>query len=386
MRSIFVGVSLFVVGACQQPSPEPTELAQGATLLDASDTSLSAAFRKDDVVIYMEAVRGRPTAEMFQGDPNSPQFEIDVRFIADNGRIFYSRRGGDNFVDPSWADDLEAQGELPMSRESNGMLFDMADEAAMILSDDSTLILGARAEVLAPELDAIVSIGRQAPGTFAMMVDERVKQGLAMTDVEYGKSNGPEAYDTDLPAGYYYIALHSDDLEGSPWGWHSATRLYRWDGYWAVANDFCNHGRCPYESGMPQRSIVQIANAGYKQPFRMHSCNTGYGLYSDDGGHNCHDDSRLQMASYVYGNGHQADPGWSYWCNGKDDDSDISVNIWGWEIDNSGYPEATTSSKKGYTHPHMCRNQGIHGYNSRAGCYCDAGCQDRNDCCIDGPY
>lgn len=384
MRS-YLGVSLLLLGACQDARPEPTELAQGATILEASDTALSAAFRKDNVVIYLEAIRGQPTPPQFQGDPLSPQFEIDVRMLADNGRIFYSRRGGDAFIDPSWAEDLDAQAELPPSRESNRILFDMADEVAGVLTDDSTRILGERAKVLAPELDAIVAIGRQAPGTFAMMVDERIERGLATTDVEYGKSTGSESSDEDQAAGYYYLGLHADDLEGSPAGYHSATRLYRWDGHWAVANDFCNHGRCPYENGMPQVGWVQ-AGDGYKPSFRVHSCNTGYGLYSDDGGHNCHDDSRLQMASVMYGNGHQKDPGWSYWCNGADDDSDISVNIWGWEVDNSGYPQATTNAKKGYTHPHMCRNQNNRGYNSKAGCYCDQACLTHDDCCVDGPY
>ncbi|MGE0400607.1 MAG: hypothetical protein AB7T06_28110 [Kofleriaceae bacterium] len=378
-------MSILCLGACQQSRPEPTELAQGTTILESSDTSLAAAFRKDDVVIYMEALRGGPTAPMFQGDPLSPQFEIDIRFVADNGRIFYTRRGGDGFIDSTWADDLEAQNALPLSRESNRLLFDMANEAADELAEGSTRLLGERAKVLAPELDAIVAIGRQAPGTFDMMVDERIKAGLAMNEIPYGKSNGPEAPDVDVGEGYYAMSLHADDLEGSPWGYHSATRLYRWEGYWATATDFCNHGRCPYENGMPSVGWVQ-AGDGYKPAFRVNSCNTGYGLYSDDGGHNCHDDSRLQMASVMYGNGRQSDPGYSYWCNGKDDDSDISVNIWGWELDNSGYPQATTNSKKGYTHPHFCRNQNNHGYNSKAGCYCDASCLTYGDCCIDGPY
>jgi hypothetical protein len=383
MRNVVVGLSLLFVG-CQESRTEPTELAQGATILETTDSTLAAAFRKDNVVIYLEAKRGGSTAPQFQGDPNSPQFEIDVRLIADNGRVFYTRRGGDAFVDPTWGAELDEQTELPLSRESNRVLFEMADEAATALADDTTL-LGERAAVLAPELDAIVEIGRQAPGTFDMMVEARIERGLAMTDVEYGKSTGEESHDADLPAGYYYIALHADDLENSPAGYHSATRLYQWAGYWAVAHDFCNHGRCPFENGMPQKGTVQ-AGDGYKPAFRVWSCNTPYGLYSDDGGHNCHDDSRLQMASVMWGNGGQKDPGTSYWCNGKDDDSDISVNIWGWEIDNSGYPETTTSAKKGYTHPHMCRNQGQRGYNTKAACWCDASCVTYGDCCIDAPY
>ncbi len=377
MRSFLVGVSLFATTACQEPRPEPTELAQGATILETTEMSLAAAFRKNDVVIYMEALRGAPTPDQFQGDGVSPQFEMDVRFIADNGRVFYSRRGGDAFIDPTWADDLQVQAELPASRESNRLMFEMADEAAAALADMQL--------ASTPELDTIVAIGRQAPSTFDAMVEARIDRGLAMTDVEYGKSTGPEAPDVDVPPGYYYLALHADDLEGSPAGYHSATRLYRWDGYWAVANDFCNHGRCPNENGMPQRGWVQ-AGDGYKPWFRINACNTGYKLYSDNGGHNCHDDSRLQMASVMFGHNRQADPGWSYWCNGQDDSSDISVNIWGWETDNSGYPETTTSAKKGYTHAHMCRNQNIRGWNSRANCGCDNACTDRGDCCVDAPW
>ena len=370
-----VSLCLLLVAACEPSTPEPTDLQQGVTVLEATASRVSAAYRSGDIVIYLQTVQGKATP--YQGDAKSPKFEIDARLVADNGRIFYARRGGDAFIDPTWVDDLEAQNALPASRESNRILFDMADEAGAALSDLTI-------EEAKPQLDALITIGRLSPGTFEMMVEQREAAGLPMKDVAYGSSNGPEAPDTTLGANYYYIALHAADLDNSPWGYHSATRLYRWDGYWAGAIDFCNHGRCPLEMG--QVGIVQIANSGLKPAFRMDSCNTGYALYSDNGGHNCHDDSRLQMAGYVYGNGHQKDPGTAYWCNGQDDSTDISVNIWGWEVDQNGYPQTDANANKGYTHPHFCRNQNNHGYNGAAGCYCDSACLTYNDCCIDGPY
>ncbi|MEO7095047.1 MAG: hypothetical protein ABI175_17440 [Polyangiales bacterium] len=375
MRKL-VGLSLLLVAACEPSTPEPTELAQGVTVLEATASRVSAAYRSGDLVIYLQSVQGKATP--YQGDPKSPQFEIDARLVADNGRIFYIRRGGDSFIDPTWTADLDAQSALPPSRESNRVLFDMADEAGAALSDLS--ITEARTQI-----DTLIATARLAPGTFEMMVEQRAAAGLPeMKEIAYGSSNGPEASDVQLGANYYYMALHAADLDNSPWGYHSATRLYRWDGYWAGAVDFCNHGRCPLE--MPQVGIVQTANSGLKPAFRIDACNTGYGLYSDNGGHNCHDDSRLEMAGYAYGNGHQKDPGNAYWCNGNDDSTDISVNIWGWETDQSGYPNTTTDSNRGYNNPQMCRTQNNHGYNGAAGCYCDSACVNYNDCCLDGPY
>jgi len=80
------------------------------------------------------------------------------------------------------------------------------------------------------------------------------------------------------------------------------------------------------------------------------ACSTGYGMWSDDGGHNCHDDARVQLASFVYG---ASNNGSQWWCNGEDDDTDISVNVLGFELDQDGSAECNDSSTMGYNHPNM---------------------------------
>ncbi|MBA3459868.1 MAG: hypothetical protein H0T46_07895 [Deltaproteobacteria bacterium] len=379
---------LLLTAACDPSTPEPSELPQGVTVLEASDTLLSAAYRQADVVVYMQSTRGKLAPASYQLDPANPVYEVDARFIADDGRIFYTRRGGDHFNDPTWEKELVAQAELQPTRTSNRLLFDMADEATALLFEETGKQHGNdRAVAVEPQITALVAIGRQGPGLFEQMVDDRKATALPgmQNEVAYGGTGGPESIDANLGANYYYLGLHAKDIDNSPAGYHSAIRIYAWQGYWAVVNDFCNHGRCPSE--IPQVGIVQIANAGYKPSnWTGWTCNTGYSAYSDGGGHNCHDDSRLLMASYVYGNGKQKDPGWANWCNGQDDDTDISVNIWGFEVDQSGYPNTTDDQNRGYTHPHTCRRSNNHGYNGNAGCYCDSACLTYNDCCVDGPW
>ena len=372
-----------VLTACTSSTPEPKDLPQGLSVLDATDTSLTAAYRKGDVAIFVETHRGKPRPATYQTDPNRTQYEVDLRVSADDGRTFYVLRGGDRFVDPTWATQLAAQMQTPGSRVSNAALFDMAHQAGIELAAQRDEL-----DALVPQVDTVIAFGKHAPELWARMLELRSASGMPDLDgeVAYGGTSGPEPGEHGYGANYYYIQLHAADIDGSPAGYHSAVRLQAWNGSaWGVAADFANHGRSPSE--MPWVNTLQIENYGWKgSDWMTWTCNTGYATYSDDGGHNCHDDSRLEMASYVFGNGHQKDPGWSYWCNGADDDTDISVNIFGWELDHSGYPNTSADYEKGYLHPHTCRGQNNHGFNGAAGCYCDQACLQYNDCCIDGPY
>jgi hypothetical protein len=93
-------------------------------------------------------------------------------------------------------------------------------------------------------------------------------------------------------------------------------------------------------------SLTMIA----KPDWTAVTCKTAYATYSDDGGHNCHDDTRVQLATFVYG---VSNNGYQYWCNGADDSTDISVDIWGWELDQDGSPDCNESTNRGYNFPSM---------------------------------
>src|SRR5688500_12168286 len=108
-------------------------LPQGLTILSADEGSLSVAYRRGDQVVYAEALRGQPAAEVYRNDPLSPDFEVDSRFMSADGYTFYTHQGGDLWVDASWAEQREEQTELPTTNESNEWMFELAQELSEAL-------------------------------------------------------------------------------------------------------------------------------------------------------------------------------------------------------------------------------------------------------------
>lgn len=89
-------VAFFLVGCALSDEPAGSngpaasgQLEQGLTVLKASDGHLSLAYRQGDVVVFMEALRGRPTPDNYQADPLSPRYEIDAQFMDAGGFIFH---------------------------------------------------------------------------------------------------------------------------------------------------------------------------------------------------------------------------------------------------------------------------------------------------------
>jgi len=393
--SLALFVSLSLVFGCT-PVSENTEasLEDGLTVYSISETSVSLAYKKGDLVIKMDALRGARTPDMYQQDPDAPKWEVDAKMTDGEGRIFYTARGGDNWVDPTWAAELELQPELFEDRMPNEALYLLAAEAAAVLDAQVAAKAGdAMAMKVTPLLRPLRNFGASAPMVYfqhKLRLHEHLAQiGLMNPDddpvvtgpngeVLFGSGGTTCDAWTTYSSNYYYIEVH--DKSTAVIARHSATRLFQWLGYWSWVHDNCNHGTCAADMGTKCWLEYYEAVADYKPAWELQSCATEYEAFSNDG-HNCHDDTRVQMANFVYGNGHNQGPGWNYWCNG-DEDSDISA----WPGDQGGSPACSGSTSDGYNHPDMCRYQNTHGYNSAGGCYCDSACLTYNDCCIDGPW
>jgi hypothetical protein len=356
-RSVVVGVVLgvvlsVVVVGCVGSVP-PGELAQGLTVLEAREGVLSAAYREGDLVIYLQALRGRETPEAYHRDPSAPRYEIDVRFTDDQGRAFYVRRGGDEWVDPTWVDSLEALEDIPPTTRSNVALWDAAAEAVAALGQ---ALDADEAAALAPEIDALRDFGERASALYRehyRRAREHYAVGAAVPaleadggDVVYG-TGGPEDANVSLGAGYYYIELHTEAIYYTfGWGRHSATLTFVWRGYWAAAVDFANHGRSASAMGRACWLDYYVTTApGDYLPnnWWLTTCKSPYDAYSNSG-HNCHDDSRNQMHNFVYVSYNN---GWQLWCNDGDNDRDISA----WPGDQwRNEPSCTSSWQHGYNY------------------------------------
>ncbi|MBX3274500.1 MAG: hypothetical protein KF729_29815 [Sandaracinaceae bacterium] len=332
-------------------------LREGLTILGAAPGALSAAYRRGDVVIYLEALRGQATPEIYQNDPESPAWEIDARFTSDQGHAFYVRRGGDAFVEPRWATELEQQ-DADAPAGSNAHLFELALEAVRALPGEVAAQLEpALAAELAPELDALTDFGRQAPDLYAAQ-DERARDALRREgllveqpggDVAYGSPSGAEGSNVSQSGGYYYyIELRDKHISYSLFlnGRHSATRAFQWQNSWVRVVDACNHGSCASNSNMGQVCLLQYYDrvVALTQAWTHQACRTGYDTWSNGSGHNCHDDSRVQLRNFVYADWNN---GYQYWCNDGDSSADISVG----PGDQGGAPRCDAGRSRGYVHP-----------------------------------
>ena len=107
--------------------PGAAQLKEGLNVLEMKDPSigLSAAYMQGGRVVYIETRMGSLKPEVYRNDsPEAPANEIDTRIVDHNDYTFYSMRGGDSFVEPSWAADI-ARSYTPTAPDTDRVL-DMA--------------------------------------------------------------------------------------------------------------------------------------------------------------------------------------------------------------------------------------------------------------------
>lgn len=296
--------------------PKGDTIAEGLTVLPTTDdTHLNIAYRRDNITIFLQANLGHVAPAPYQPAEGPVRHEVDARFVADNGRTFYLQRGGDEWVDPTWGEDFARDQATPMPSISNEKLFVMAEEAANLLDTKAVAQLGTKVALHAQQLDALRTFGKVAVSQFAlnkeMLVAHRAKVGETIKEIPYG-SGGPEDYGVYLGQNYYYIAVHRKSIY--LFGEHSATQTNAWSGSaWYVQVNMCNHGDCA--GSMGRKCLLQYyerTNGGYGG-FELQTCKTGYDAFSGGGGHNCHDDTRLQLSNFHHDNWNG---GYTQWCDG----------------------------------------------------------------------
>lgn len=393
MRRVAGLSALVVLGVgCATTAPSGGDRAasteQGITVLHAEVGSLSLSFRSGETVIFMEALRGGPGA--YPDEPEMPAFEVDARFVADNGVAFYTRQGGDDMIDPSWAEAMQRQTDTPVTRDSNAHLFQLGAEIAATLRSAIVAQVGADvAAQLGPEIEAIEQSAADLRRAHARALEFHADYsqhlyGVAarvegeLGEVAYG-TDGPEDPQRALAANFYYIAVHKKCILACA-GDHSATRIYEWIGQWNAVHNFCNHGECagspnPYcapgatggrcGESMSEASYLPYYEAvqDYKPAWTAQTCSTGYHWDSSNGGHNCHDDTRRQMSNFVYNRFPARN---AYHCS-----DNTSTNRW-------KAPVANSSRHWGYNHPWHCAYNFGDSSNTVS---CPASYQGTNDGC-----
>lgn len=339
-------------------------LPQGLTVLEAEVGSLSLAYRSADVVIFMEAARGNETPEPYRSHPDWPAYEMDARFSGQDGFVFYLQQGGHEWVQPQWEDAINAQLAAPTGEvRTNEEHFRLATEASRTMREDIAEQLGDElAAQLAPEINTLVDYASVAHEQFLVQRDHFLQQRMQELgevptldadtgELAYGSTGPEDPYWYYGLATNYAMSLHADSLDGIPGyagGYHSATARHYYNNGAYTNHSSCNHGRCA--TSMTQRGATTSYKSFGASQLVCYHCSGEYKWDSDGGsyGHNCHDDSRIQMHNYAY-----VSTVWGTfrWCDGGDRDHDISVDILFVELDQEGYPQNSNSTNRGYGAP-----------------------------------
>ncbi|MBU1221507.1 pre-peptidase C-terminal domain-containing protein [Myxococcota bacterium] len=332
-------------GACSNDEGDVSSFyAQGINIVEFSPgQSFKAVYVKGDDMIVLDAQRGKSTPAEYSSDPTVPKFEIDTRITDAEGRLLYIRRGGDDFNDPTWMDDIIWQDALPADPRGNRHLFELVIEAA----DKLGPALEKEGAELGEEVAAFRQFAATLPETLARS-EEVFTEKLNDIGVDVtkplaggGGTDGPEDAPKDLTSGWYFISVHDKSITFTfGTGRHSATRISKYAGPNSYTYfDFCNHGTCAGDMGH-KCSLSMI----HKPDWTALTCNTGYSTYSNDG-HNCHDDTRTQMAAFVYGPVQARN---QFWCGDGDSDVDLSGGF-----EEGGSPDCNDGTNSGYNHPSM---------------------------------
>lgn len=209
-------------------------LPSGFKELSSNPKGLIGVYDLDGTRITFETRRGPRTAEIYHGDPRTPAFEIDVRFIDEYGVPFFVQVGGDRPIDKSWN-----FGGMPYSsRELDPEQY--SERIATALEAINTLHNIKFRQRYEPERKALVELSS-------------FMRSLSTRDIIEEPSNG------DVPGSIFKSCNYRQRVEihDKPccfgFGRHSATITKNIDsnGYTTSTFSTCNHGECATSSDMP---------------------------------------------------------------------------------------------------------------------------------------
>ena len=265
-------------------------------------TGVSATFSLDGEEVHIEARRGHH----IQGrhHDGGPRYEVDVCILDGAGRPLIAQYGGDEPVIPECASD---DGPVDIDAHPAVQAFGMPDDrTASFKRAEKAVKLIRKAgfrKKFKPEFDAIVgqlellSEGRR--GEKKIRPETMTSADLPNPEAAENGSNVPEPQ--NHPTGFtHVIEVHSDYVRGTrSHATHGATIAYRIPHLRKIqfAWSNCNHGRCYW--AMPWLCAYQSpANRVYH--VHMVTCATYYNPFSFLGGHNCNDDTRIELQSIIH--------------------------------------------------------------------------------------
>lgn len=284
-----------------QTRPAAADLKDGITVLHSGPSGMDAAFKANGRVVYFQTRVGTLKPEVYRNEfPDEPMYEMDARFVDQEGRTFKLQIGGDRLIDPTWADDI-AKGRLL------GPAPKALREADFLLSRDAGNAL--KAMGLAPEhgdhVYHVANLAQHVP----MEIEKLKLRAEELRSVKVA----PEipAGETGYNASCYWNWWEGDLYSKSIFlgiAKHSATIGFNYSNCtstWDETVVSCNHGTCANSSNMSYQCYsnpsagwiggnVDVARLSIEISGSTGTvsgaCGSGYN-WNTSPGHDCNDDS-----------------------------------------------------------------------------------------------
>jgi len=219
------------------------ELNQGINMLDTTDASwgVSAAFREGDHAVYLEQRVGALKPQAYRDEaPNEPANEIDMRFVDENGKTFFVQRGGDAYVDTTWAQEITDSLAHPAVDADRIRDFGLAQKAAGAFAKVATTAELAPFAFHAAQF-AARPIPTQDPILTAKVAGIEASRPTETAYGNYGFGGSwffeGDLYDKGTSCVFWYCPAK-----------HSSVALFAYQTTWQLAVIACNHGTCARNS------------------------------------------------------------------------------------------------------------------------------------------
>lgn len=330
---IGLGGAMLVACASSSPStgsrPSPSQLSDGLTVLDAkAGWGVNAAFKASGHVVYLETRVGPLKPQVYRDSfPNDPPHEVDVRFVDEYGNTFRIQRGGDMYVDPSWVADMKAPKMVPLAKVSASETdthFKLARDAATALAGAG---LGAD---FSESIVNVTGFAHRIPSELPEMTVRARTMAPVLPEKAYSTDGNWNWFDGDEYGGC---------VDWFCVGHHGAVAMWNclWTGNssspcnWNLEVSACNHGRCPWDSGMSYNCSsgayawtynAEVDTLNLQSPNQDNSgtgvngaCWSGYN-WDTPPGHECNDDSAYELWQVKNSSAStQNGDGWSFHWN-----------------------------------------------------------------------
>lgn len=276
------------------------DLSQGLNMLDTSDASwgVTAAYRENDHAVYLEQRVGAMKPQAYRDEaPEEPANEIDMRFVDENGNTFFVQRGGDGYVDPTWAQEINDSLLHPAVDAERIRDFGLAQKAA----GEFAKVAVAKPDLAPFAFHAAQYAARPIPTQDPTMVAKVAKiEASRPTDTAYGNYGfggswwfEGDLYDKGTSCVFWYCPAR-----------HSSVALWAYQTTWQLAVIACNHGTCAGNSKMSYdcnsnsgvwRDNVTISAETNGSTAIGGGCLTSYSWNSGGYNHLCNDDSAYEL-------------------------------------------------------------------------------------------